>query len=136
MSYSVYLVAYMGGPMDHHAIFVETQPDDPESGCIFQVIGDIQQGMRYGHKKARNPEKSATYLLKTYLGMVFEINYGRMQAVVETVPPPPKQLSRGRRINPEEPLRRCQKWTADAIRALRDAGVLEVGAVREDGVET
>jgi hypothetical protein len=123
MSYNVYLVSYLGAPRDHHAIFVETKSD--KSGYIFQVIGDIQSGMSFGHKDAKRPEDSTSFVSQEHIGTVSEANYDRIESIVETIEPPKKQFDGPRRINPREPLRRCQEWTADAVEALKSAGVLE-----------
>jgi hypothetical protein len=122
MSYNVYLISYLGAPRDHHAIFVETNPD--LSGYIFQVSGDIQNGMYFNHKSAKKPEESASFVSKEYLGKVSKAQYDQIQTTVETIEPPKKQFNGPRRINPQEPLRRCQEWTKDAIQALKDAGIL------------
>lgn len=123
MSYAVYLVSYLGAPRDHHAIFVETNAD--HSGFIFQVTGDIQRGMTFGHKPAKRPEDSNSFVSKSYIGTVSETNYARIQSIVDAIPPPPKQFNGPKRINPSEPLRRCQEWTSEAIQALTDQGVLQ-----------
>jgi hypothetical protein len=57
MSYNVFLVATLGGgALDHHAIFVETSAD--EAGYIFQVAGEVQNGMKYECKPGSKPEAS------------------------------------------------------------------------------
>jgi hypothetical protein len=68
MSYKVWRISYAGAPRDHHAIFVETEKD--QSGQIFQIIGDIQSGMRYETKQAKKPENSASFQAKIFLGSV------------------------------------------------------------------
>lgn len=124
MPHSVYLVSYVGAPRDHHAIFVETNSD--LSGYIFQVTGDIQRGMSFGHKSAKKPEDSASFVAKSRIGTVSETDFARVQSVIEKIPPPPKQFNGPKRINPNEPLRRCQEWTNEAIQALKDEGILQV----------
>ena len=123
MAYKVYLVAYVGAPRDHHAIFFETESD--ESGFIYQVVGDIQNGMRHDHKRAKRPEDSASFVSKTYLGTTFPANYSLVEAICNNIEPPKKQFNGGKRLYPTEPLRRCQDWTAEAIEALKVAEVLE-----------
>lgn len=123
MSSKVYLVSYLGAPRDHQAIFVETNED--KSGHIFQVTWDIQSGMSYGHKSAKRPEDSATFTTKEQLGTVSEANYHQIQSIVETIEPPKKQFNGPKRLNPREPLRRCQEWTSEAVEALKSAGILE-----------
>ncbi|PVH74008.1 hypothetical protein DL98DRAFT_659087 [Cadophora sp. DSE1049] len=123
MSYNVYLVAYAGLPRDHHTIFVETGADG--SGYIFQVTGNIQDGMTHGHKAAKKPEDSLTYVSKHLIGTVSHENYARIGSIVDMIPPPKKQFNGPKRIYPAEPIRRCQEWNAEAIQALKSAGVLQ-----------
>ena len=68
MSHNVYRVAFLGTPRDHHVIFVETKVDG--SGVIFQVRGDIQNGMTYEFKDGKKPEDSASFVSKTPIGKV------------------------------------------------------------------
>ena len=123
MAYNVYKVSYLGVPINHLAIFVETNSD--RSGYIYQVVGDIQNGMSYGHKSAKKPEESVTFLEKVYIGTVSTTNYPRIESIVNGVEPPKKQFNGPERINPQEPLRRCGKWTAEAVQALENANVIE-----------
>jgi hypothetical protein len=123
MSYNVYRVAYAGLPRDHHAIFVEM--NDDQSGHIFQVVGDIQNGMTHGHKPGKRPEESATYQGKVLIGKVSVANYSRIKPICDAIPPPKKQFEGPRRLYPGEPIRRCQEWTKEAVEALAAEGVLE-----------
>jgi hypothetical protein len=85
MSYNVYRTAYLGVPRDHHAIFVETAGDG--TGYIFQVTGDIQNGMRYECKAGKKPENSASFLNKMFLGWVATTNWGRIGEICSSIPP-------------------------------------------------
>lgn len=123
MSCNAYRVAYAGLPRDHHAIFVQT--NDDQSGKLFQVVGDIQNGMTHGHKDAKKPEESATYQEKVLIGKVSSANFHRIKLICDSIPPPKKQFEGPRRLYPREPIRRCQEWTKEAIEALYGAGVLE-----------
>lgn len=123
MAYNVYKVSYIGAPRNHLVIFVEKNPDG--SGHIYQVAGDIQNGMSFAHKPGRKPEDSATYLGKEYIGTVSATNYPRIESIVNGIEPPKKQFDGPKRINAQEPLRRCQEWTAEAIQALKDASVVD-----------
>ncbi|KAF2472957.1 uncharacterized protein BDR25DRAFT_12861 [Lindgomyces ingoldianus] len=123
MSYTVYLRENIGAARNHHVIFVQTESDG--AGYVFQVTGNIQQGMAFDHKWAKKFEESETCIGQQEIGTVTEANFDRIQSIVETLPPPPKQFNGPTRIDPSIPLRRCQEWTADAIQLLRDAGVLE-----------
>jgi hypothetical protein len=52
-------------------------------------------------------------------------DYGRVNQVCAGVPPPGPQMDRrGRKLDPNKPLRRCGEWVEDATRELRRQGVL------------
>ena len=123
--YNVYLVSCQGLPQDHHAIFVEIESDG--SGYIYQVSGDIQKGMTHAHKKAKKPEDSASYISnsKDKLETVSIAKFPQVKQICDNISPPKKQFDGAKRLYPYEPLRRCQKWTAEAIEELKNAGVLE-----------
>ncbi|WEW56709.1 hypothetical protein PRK78_002157 [Emydomyces testavorans] len=127
MSYNVYRVSSAGMPRDHHAIFVET--NNPTTGCghIYQVTGNIQTGMTYETKPAsRPPEEDPSFLTKVLIGTVQAAMHPDMyRTVCCSVQPPKKQFDGPRRLFPQEPIRRCQEWTAEAIQALTDAGILK-----------
>lgn len=123
MSFNVYRVSYAGLPRDHHAIFVEKNHD--QSGHVFQVTGDIQNGMKHEDKPAKKPEDSATYQSKELIGNVTAADFARIKSTCESIPPPKKQFEGPRRLYPKEPLRRCQEWTQEAIQTLVNAGILK-----------
>lgn len=123
MSYTVYLVAYAGMPRDHHAIFIEENED--KSGRVYQVIGDIQNGMSFDTKPAKMPDNSASFQSKTEIGTVTAAKKSRILEICRCMPPPKKQFQGPKKLYPNEPLRRCQEWTAEAIDALRVAQVLQ-----------
>jgi hypothetical protein len=122
MSYKVYQVSSLGTSLDHQALFVETNTDG--SGHVYQVVGDIQNGMSYGHRISTRPEEEVIHIGKQYVGTVSIADFTRVEFVVNTVPRPKKQFDGPKRVNPQEPLRRCGEWTKEAIQALKDAGVL------------
>jgi hypothetical protein len=121
MSYNVHLVESIGAPRNHQAILIETSPDG--SGYIFQVTGNIQEGMSFGHRNT-TAEESASFMGKKQIGTILITDLDRIQSIVEFIEPPKKQFSGPKRINAREPLRRCQEWTTEAIQALQNAGVL------------
>jgi hypothetical protein len=124
MSYRVFLVEYSGAPRNHHAIFVETKKDG--SGVIFQVTGNVQEGMTHDMKDAKRPEDSFSWAqVKKPLGIIKHQNYGRIDRTCREIPPPPKQFNGAKRINPSVPLFRCQEWTDQAIAALKNKGIIE-----------
>ena len=116
-------MASFGAPRDHHALFIQTNPSR-RSGYRFQVTGNIQQGMIFGHRIDENPEEAPDFVSKEYLGVVTEADYQRVQSTVERIDPPKKQFEGGHRLYPKEPLRRCQEWTRDAIELLKREGIL------------
>lgn len=120
---NVYRVSSLGVPMDHHAIFVETEED--QSGWVFQVTGNIQNGMLHDNKPTKRPEDSLTYQGKVLIGTVAAANFARVKPTCENIPAPKKQFEGARRLYPNEPLRRCQEWTRDAIDALIKAEILK-----------
>lgn len=123
--YNVYRVVSAGLPRDHHAIFVETNMPDG-TGWIFEVTGNIQNGMLHNDEPTQEkPEESATYQSKSLIGKVAVADFGRIKPICQAVPAPKKQFDGPRRLYPQEPLRRCQEWTQEAIDALFDARVLE-----------
>lgn len=121
--YPVYLVEYLGAPRNHRAIFVETKAD--ESGELFHVKGDIQNGMSYETKQtSKKPEMSGTFVSKTKLGWIKVENLHLVDSICRANPPPAKQYDGPRRIDKNKPLRRCQEWTSETIAELKAEGVL------------
>ncbi|KAI7240326.1 hypothetical protein KC330_g1369 [Hortaea werneckii] len=123
MSFNVYKAVYSGKPLNHHAIFVETNTD--RSGRLFQVTGSIAHGMLYEEKQGKFPDYSYTYEDKTLLGIVDKADLDQFRQICQSIPPPKKQFEGARRLAPKEPPRRCQEWTAEAVDALQIQGVLK-----------
>ena len=128
MSYNVFLVEKTSLPRNHHAIFVETGNDI--SGYIFHVTGNVQNGMTFEIKRLNEPpENSATFNNKTLIGAVSVANFGSLETVLRSIPPPSKQFHGAKRIDPSKPLRRCQEWTKEAIDKLKKTGLLKESIV-------
>lgn len=106
----------------HHAIFVEANADG--SGQIFQVTGNVQQGMMYENKPWPKPKTYIAFSHKEPLGSVSEDEYIKMDEICATIPPPPKQYNLGKKLDPTVPLWNCQDWTTEAVQSLRAAKVL------------
>ncbi|KAH6626062.1 hypothetical protein B0J18DRAFT_464110 [Chaetomium sp. MPI-SDFR-AT-0129] len=121
-AYPVYLVESLGAPRNHHAIFVETQDDG--SGTLFQVKGNIQNGMTYETRQEPKPDLSNTFISKSSLGWVRVHDLSRVDSVCRANPPPAKQFDGPKRIDKKTPLRRCQEWTSETIGNLKAEGVL------------
>lgn len=125
MSYAVYLIIETSIPLDHHALFVETNEAGPQTGHVYNVKGDIQNGMVYEEKTTEEPEKSPVFAEKRRIGSVSKEDYPRLIAVCQSLPVPKKQFEGARRLYPKEPLRRCQEWTREAIQALLEAKLVQ-----------
>ncbi|KAK8855277.1 hypothetical protein PGQ11_011189 [Apiospora arundinis] len=119
----IYLVERLGTVRNHHAIFLETQQNG--SGTLIHVTGDIQNGMTLEMKEtSKSPDLSASFISKSQLGLVRVEDFSRVQSICRANPPPAKQFNGPRRINPAQPLRRCQEWTSEIVKSLRAEGVL------------
>lgn len=138
MTYNVYLLSPAGMPRNHHAIFIETNLPTTGCGHIYQVTGNIQTGMIYEDKPTTSPpEEDPSFIDKVVIGIVdataTTTSTATVTAMLESirsilrgnVPPPKKQFDGPRRLFPQEPIRRCQEWTAEAINALVEAGALK-----------
>lgn len=125
MSYQVYLTIETGIPLDHHALFVETHEAGPQTGHVYNVQGEIQNGMVFEQKTTEEPENSPTFADKKLIGTVSHADYPRFLAVCQTIAVPKKQFEGAKRLYPKEPLRRCQKWAREAIEALVEQGVVQ-----------
>jgi hypothetical protein len=99
--------------------------NNDQSGHVFQVTGDIQNGMKHNDKPAKKPEESGTYQSKEVIGRVAAADFTRIKPTCESIPAPKKQFEGPRRLYPNEPLRRCQEWTQEAVNALVNAGILK-----------
>ncbi|KAM3553294.1 hypothetical protein MY1884_006756 [Beauveria asiatica] len=122
MQHWVFLSISLGAPRDHYAIFVETEQDG--AGTVFQATGNIQNGMTFQVKTNHRPETSPEFLRRELLGWVAPEDLHRVEQVCAGLPPPKKQFEGARRLYPQEPLRRCQEWTREAVDALVVAGIL------------
>ncbi|PVI03103.1 hypothetical protein DM02DRAFT_500692, partial [Periconia macrospinosa] len=109
MPHPVYLLSELGAPRNHHAIFVETNADS--SGYMYQVTGNIQTGMAFGHRETEKPEDSPLFIEKSPIGTAAEGDYEKIREIVETIAPPGKQFDGPRRLDEKVPIRRCQEWT-------------------------
>jgi hypothetical protein len=122
--YPAFLVEFQGLSMNHQAIYVDVEENT--SGYLLQVVGTIQAGMKLEVKEPfHHPTSSYTFLFMRQVGWVPHSQLGNSISVCETVPPPAKQYNGGLRLVPLDWLRRCQEWTAEAIDALRENGVLK-----------
>ncbi|KAI7544177.1 hypothetical protein KC331_g6965 [Hortaea werneckii] len=116
-------------PRDHHAIFVETNTDT--SGRLFHVTGTIAQGMLYEEKELKFPDLSYSHENMTLLGAVDKADLDQFRQICQSIPPPKKQFEVPKRLNPKEPLRRCQEWTEEAFDALKGQGILKASQGEE-----
>lgn len=112
MSYSFYLAGSHGVPRNHHAILVNTNTDS--NGFAFQMTGDIQRDTVFDRKNTEEPNESASFVAKEYIGTISKNDIAQVQPVVKILPPP-KQFERASRLNPSEPLRRFYESMKEAI---------------------
>lgn len=111
----------------HHAIFVEEDSENG-SGRVFQVTGDVQQGMIYESKPWPKPEDYPAFQHKELLGQVSATSFSKIGEICGAIPPPEKQYEGRKKLRPEKPLWNCQDWTTDAVAVLIAGGVLESAA--------
>lgn len=127
ISYLVFTAEYFGRP-NHIAIFVETEPDD--DGRIFNVTGDILNGMTYEARPSSNPIHTLSYVLGTLtrIGTVMQQDMPRFEEACEAVEVPEAQLFlNGKPKDPSKPVRRCGEWVEDAKVKLIADGILKLG---------
>ncbi|KFY42649.1 hypothetical protein V494_02309 [Pseudogymnoascus sp. VKM F-4513 (FW-928)] len=140
----------MPSPRYHNVIFVETEADG--SGAVHHVTGDITSGMVYATRKEGRPEDSEIFVQKHFIGTVESAIYPeKIHAVLERLPPPPKQKKfniktlRTEQMKPDgsfyDPgeakprMIKCTEWTIEqAIPALYASGVLQKAADEGDTV--
>jgi hypothetical protein len=120
--YLVYRAVYTMPNMGiRHAIYVESQAWFPQSGTLFQVVGDPSTGpATFRVRDCRNPLNSPGGESITRVGWVFHNGHVQaIQQVCQTVTTP------GQQTNGPPPPRNCSEWVTNAIAALRTAGVLQ-----------
>jgi len=119
--YPIYFCTSVGGgPRDHHAIFVEK--GDDKSGTVYQVTGSMISGFTFEVKPVAKLEDSCILKSTERIGVVDAYRLDEFERVLSAITPPPKQYNGLKRI-PGMSARACQDWTADAIAALKKAGV-------------
>jgi hypothetical protein len=127
--YDVYTPEFYG-VINHIGDFVETEEDGPKTGRMFEVTGNTVirgGGMQYEDTKSDNPEEGALFAegLKKKVGIVKASDLARLREICQSIPVPGEQLKlNGSRIDSSKPVRRCTQWTAEAVDALLEAGVL------------
>ncbi|TGO51598.1 hypothetical protein BCON_0158g00240 [Botryotinia convoluta] len=134
MSYPAYLISSSGLPRDHHSIFIETSLHGPHTGHLYQVTRNIQTRMIHAHCASLIPPEEAPDFggMKKFLGIVRIEDYEKLRKIVDKVEAPKKQFDGARKIEPEVPLRRFQEWAREAMRALREKGVLECSGHKDE----
>jgi hypothetical protein len=121
--------------LSHHAICVETNPEKRSSdwGRLFQVNGNLYEGMYHEFKTCQHPFHSQTGHTMQHIGWVRRQG-SRLEEVCGRIPAPKRQWNdKLKRINPDEPVRHCQHWVVDAVTALGDSGVLQPRTADDDG---
>lgn len=136
--FNVYMITSLGMPRNHEAVFVETHHPEKEKekdsssgkGYIFQVSGNIQQGMYHNHHAGTKPEedKTSVFVSKEFLGRVARRDFheGRFRRVCDGVEAPLKQFDGHKRLFPGVRLRRCGEWAREVVKKLREENILVV----------
>ncbi|RKK70538.1 hypothetical protein BFJ69_g11800 [Fusarium oxysporum] len=75
-------------------------------------------------KLPKKPQDSGSYVGHHYLGFISSSDRQFLKQICQSNPPPAKQFNGSKKINPRQPLRRCQEWTAEPIAMLQSHGVL------------
>ena len=120
----MYHVVFLGEP-SHESIFIETNEQGQSTGHLYHVIGSILNGMTYEDKAMGNPKDSVSFEKMSIIGIILSSDIPRFESVCRSVEVPGRQLDlRSRRLDPSKPLRRCGEWTADAILALHQQGIV------------
>ncbi|EGC49026.1 conserved hypothetical protein [Histoplasma capsulatum var. duboisii H88] len=131
MSYNVYLITSNGMPRNRHALFVETN-SVTSSGHIFQVTGNIQNGMAFEDKPGHSPDQQPTFHGKTFLGTVQRDYKKSFKEVCLGIQPPKKQFDGPRRRYLDEPIRRCQEWTSAGVLVVEEILLSLFATTREE----
>ncbi|KAH7269008.1 uncharacterized protein BKA55DRAFT_682101 [Fusarium redolens] len=110
MSLPVFLVEYLGLPRNHHALFIRLN-EETEDGELYHIAGN-------------KPQEPNSYVAQHYLGFISSSDRQFFKQICQSNPPPAKQFNGNKKINPRQPLRRCQEWTAETIAMLQSHVVL------------
>jgi hypothetical protein len=125
-SYRVYHALDIGVQRSHQSIFIETHELGKSTGHLYHVVGSILEGMKYEDKETKDPRHSASFEKMSFIGVILSSDIPRFEAVCRSVEVPGRQLDLcSRRLDPSKPLRRCGEWTADAISALHQQGIVK-----------
>jgi hypothetical protein len=122
--YKTFILSYESPGIRHDALFFELHEDG--SGAMIEVIGTLERGMRMESRLTlgRPEDDPDSPTNKQFVGWVHEGKYPRVLEICSRVPPPPKQLVRGKLIDPHQSLRSSKHWTKEAVYALETAGIL------------
>ncbi|KAF5622219.1 hypothetical protein F52700_10610 [Fusarium sp. NRRL 52700] len=94
------------------------------SALKIRSMAGTGSGAHFEHKSAKKPQDSGSYVGHHYLGYISSLDRRFFKQICQSNPPPAKQCNKGKRINPRQPLRQCQEWTAETIAMLKSHGVL------------
>lgn len=95
-------------------IFVQTDERGSDSGHLYQVMGDMQNGMFHTHKEIKRPNNATRFI-----GTVSTSKYSQIGTVCDSIiAGPPK-------IDPANSLRHYQEWTNQVVEMLFATGVLQ-----------
>lgn len=116
-AYEIFRVMYTNLPAFHEAIYIEF---DEEGGRLFQVIGSIHRGFTYDTKTSDKPEATAKFYRKFLEGTVDRDRLEKVHETCQAVRVPCLEYRHGIRVDQD-----CRTWVRDALKELRDGGILQ-----------
>lgn len=84
--------------------------------------------MQYEDTKSAKPEEDSAFVegTKKKVGSIKKSDFARLREICQSIPVPGEQLNlNSSRIDTSKPVRRCTQWTAEAVEALLEAGILQ-----------
>ncbi|KAK3938134.1 hypothetical protein QBC46DRAFT_441455 [Diplogelasinospora grovesii] len=125
--YPVYLAVFdRRQHLKHRGIYVGTEDEkDKEKGYLYHTVGSMGSGFTFEVKQVKHPAYDRKFISVQQIGWIVKAKLEEIKTVCETIPPPPKQWDGKKRLVPRRRLRHPQHWTADALEALRQKGIVE-----------
>ncbi|KAG4031607.1 hypothetical protein MFRU_009g03670 [Monilinia fructicola] len=101
MSFNVYMIDLLG---NSRGIFVQTSERGSDSGHLYQVIGDIKNGMIDAHREIKRPKNSSKFI-----GTVSKSQYSQVRVVCDSITAEPLE------IDSVNSLRHHREWVNQVI---------------------
>ena len=124
--HKVFHCLYKGESEDDECIFIETHENGEKSGHLYRVRGDMIEGFKFEHRKAKRPEDNRNLVSKYCLGTIAESNTTAVVGVFRSVPVPGKQFNKRHQKLNVGPVRGGKEWIAEVIAELRSKRLLQM----------